>query len=714
MDAVTSDARAWMRWGLPAVCARPRTRLLGTGLLALVTWLALAGSAQAAPSTTVSLTFDDGRPSQIAAGQELSARGMKGTYFIITSQVGQPGVMSLSDLNALKADGMEIAAHTVLHRNLPTLTSDEAKRELCISRNWLMDRGFDVYDMAYPYDETSAGVEASAAACGYNSARAGSKLPCTGSQACAETVPPLDAYALRTPNDFNNSTTLAQMKAAVTNAETNGGGWVPIEIHDVCDGAGDPLLPAGAACPAPYVIARALYGQFLDWLQGEVVAGRVQVKTVHEVIGGTLKPEVAIDQAPVRTGNMLINPSFETAGANGLPSSCWSNVNNGPDVPPAIATTNDAHNGAKALAITVPATYPSWGYNLIAPSLDLAQCSPTAIAGHHYTFTGWYKGNGQIKVVAYWRNADNRWTRLDWGVAGTATFPAAAAYTKASFTFQAPAGATAVSAGFYVDGTGVIQMSGNSYTIDDTSLVDEDVQLSVADAGTGGGTVTSSPAGIACGATCQAYFLTGTSVTLTAAPAADSSFAGWSGACTGAATTCTVSMTAAKSVTATFTLLQRQLTVTKAGTGSGAVTSSPAGIDCGSTCQSSFSHGTSVTLTAVPTAADSSFAGWSGACTGAATTCTVSMTAATSVDRDVHVAAASVEHHRGGQRQRIRHEQSRGHRLRRHLRHDLRARHERHAHRGSHGGRFELHGLDRRLHGHGDDLHGVDDGGRGP
>ena len=89
-------------------------------------------------NTTVSLTFDDGRPSQIAAGQELSARGMKGTYFIISSQVGQPGVMSLSDLNALKADGMEIAAHTVLHRNLPTLTSDEAKRELCISRNWLM------------------------------------------------------------------------------------------------------------------------------------------------------------------------------------------------------------------------------------------------------------------------------------------------------------------------------------------------------------------------------------------------------------------------------------------------------------------------------------------------------------------------------------------------------------------------------------------------
>ena len=252
MAEVWSDERSAVARGVSATAVRSRTRLLAVGLFALLALLALSGSAQAAPATTVSLTFDDGRPSQMAAEQGLVDRGMKATYFIISSQVGLPGVMSLANLNALKADGMEIGAHTVLHRNLPTLSSDEAKRELCQSRAWLTDKGFDIYDMAYPYDETNASVELSAAACGYNSARAGSRLACDGTQACAETVPPLDAYALRTPNDFNSSTSLAQMKAAVTNAENNGGGWVPIEIHDVCDGPSDPLLPAGATCAPPY------------------------------------------------------------------------------------------------------------------------------------------------------------------------------------------------------------------------------------------------------------------------------------------------------------------------------------------------------------------------------------------------------------------------------------------------------------------------------
>jgi hypothetical protein len=75
--------------------------------------------------------------------------------------------------------------------------------------------------------------------------------------------------------------------------------------------------------------------------------------------------------------------------------------------------------------------------------------------------------------------------------------------------------------------------------------------LTVAKTGTGGGTITSAPSGINCGSTCSASYTTGTSVSLTAAAASGSTFAGWSGACTGTGT-CTVSMTSARSVTATF------------------------------------------------------------------------------------------------------------------------------------------------------------------
>jgi hypothetical protein len=55
--------------------------------------------------------------------------------------------------------------------------------------------------------------------------------------------------------------------------------------------------------------------------------------------------------------------------------------------------------------------------------------------------------------------------------------------------------------------------------------------VSVTLAGAGSGTVTSAPAGIACPPTCSAAFPAGAAVTLTAAPAAGSVFAGWAGAC---------------------------------------------------------------------------------------------------------------------------------------------------------------------------------------
>ncbi len=155
--------------------------------------------------------------------------------------------------------------------------------------------------------------------------------------------------------------------------------------------------------------------------------------------------------------------------------------------------------------------------------------------------------------------------------------------------------------------------------------------LTVTKAGTGSGTVASTPSGVNCGATCSASFVSGTSVTLTATPAAGSSFASWSGACTGSAS-CVVTMSQARAVTATFNttpVTTYALTVLKAGTGSGTVVSAPTGVNCGSTCTASFESGTSVTLTATP-ASGSIFAGWSGLCTGTAS-CVVTMTAAREV-----------------------------------------------------------------------------------
>ncbi len=140
--------------------------------------------------------------------------------------------------------------------------------------------------------------------------------------------------------------------------------------------------------------------------------------------------------------------------------------------------------------------------------------------------------------------------------------------------------------------------------------------LDVSKTGAGGGTVVDSAGAIDCGAQCDADFIDGSNVSLQALPDANSVFAGWSGDCV--ATTiasATVLMNADKSCIARFDPLLMELSVSLFGTGDGGVTSSPAGIDCGSQCNASFAHDSLITLTATPSPG-STFQGWDGDCGG--------------------------------------------------------------------------------------------------
>jgi probable HAF family extracellular repeat protein len=78
--------------------------------------------------------------------------------------------------------------------------------------------------------------------------------------------------------------------------------------------------------------------------------------------------------------------------------------------------------------------------------------------------------------------------------------------------------------------------------------------LTVADSGTGSGTVTSTPSGISCGTTCSASYSSGTSVTLTATPNSGSTFTGWSGACSSksASATCVITVNGPEAVAAHY------------------------------------------------------------------------------------------------------------------------------------------------------------------
>ena len=143
----------------------------------------------------------------------------------------------------------------------------------------------------------------------------------------------------------------------------------------------------------------------------------------------------------------------------------------------------------------------------------------------------------------------------------------------------------------------------------------------------GAGTVTSVPAGISCGATCNAVFASGASVALTASPGSGATFAGFSGCDSVAGSTCNLTLSANKSVTASFSY---PLSVTVAGGTGGTVSSSPAGINCSPTCSASYANGIGVTLTATPQPGASLLSWSGGGCSGAGA-CVVTMTAAQNV-----------------------------------------------------------------------------------
>jgi hypothetical protein len=142
------------------------------------------------------------------------------------------------------------------------------------------------------------------------------------------------------------------------------------------------------------------------------------------------------------------------------------------------------------------------------------------------------------------------------------------------------------------------------------------------------GTVTG--LGINCGTggvDCTETYDYGTAVPLAAAPDTGYDFAGWSGACTGTGA-CSVTMTAARAVGATFTIQRHTLTVTPPTHG----TVTGLGIVCGTggvDCTETYDYGTVVALTATADLGYN-FGGWSGDCTGTGA-CSVTMTAARTV-----------------------------------------------------------------------------------
>ena len=202
------------------------------------------------------------------------------------------------------------------------------------------------------------------------------------------------------------------------------------------------------------------------------------------------------------------------------------------EVKTAIGSGGDT---ATALAVQPDGELVAAGYSRNSVDFDFALARYT----NSSTLTVAKSGSGWGSVVS----SPNG---IDCGSSCSASFAAG----SATLTATPSPGSSFVGWSGDCSGSGSCTLSMNA---DETATArfELDKTLTLTKAGSGAGTVSSSPTGIGCGSSCASSFAFGTAVTLTASAAAGSSFAGWSGDCSGTGT-CTLTMDASHSATASF------------------------------------------------------------------------------------------------------------------------------------------------------------------
>jgi peptidoglycan/xylan/chitin deacetylase (PgdA/CDA1 family)/archaellum component FlaF (FlaF/FlaG flagellin family) len=398
-----------------------------------------AAPARAAAPVTISLTFDDGTASEYWARAQLSSHAMNATFYINTSRVGTSDYyMTWNQIKDLASDGNEIAGHTAMHTDLTKTDPAEAQRQICQDRANLVTEGLPApTDLAYPYGAYNTSVQQWVQGCGYNSARAVTPV-------VAESIPPADPYAIRT----GPGTDLTSLQNEVTAAEQRGG-WAPLVFHQICN-----------ACDTDW-ISQSDFSGFLDWLSGEVAAGRVVLKTVQQVVGGATQPVVNGPAAPPAPNgwNGLRNASMEYDTDSDLSPDCWQYDTYGSNSLTWSRTT-DAHTGTYAERVDV-SNYVSGDAKLKVAS-DLGSCMPSVTPGHRYVITEWYKSSAPVNFTAFTRDSMGAIDFWD----SSSTFPASSTWRQASWTTQPiPAGKTGISFGLTIAANGFL-------TVDDAAMND--------------------------------------------------------------------------------------------------------------------------------------------------------------------------------------------------------------------------------------------------
>ena len=404
--------------------------------------------------TSVVLTFDDGTTGQDQAAQVMARYGMRGTFYVNSARLGVQDHLGVAQLKAIAADGNEIGGHTLDHADLTTLTSDDVARQVCNDRVALHDLGFSPKSFAYPFGAYNSAIETTVKNCGYNNARIIANLRSNpyGCANCvtANAVPIADPYAIKTNTSVRADTTLSILQSYVTQAENDKGGVVPIVFHHV-GSTGD-----------TNEISLEAFTQFVDWLSRR--QSSTQVVTMDQVIGGAEQAYVRGPALP--TALNVQNPSLEAG--SGITPTCFNPTGFGTNTPAWTRDAGSARTGSFGEGLAMS----SWttGDRKLVIKQDVAgnACAPLGSPGHRYEASVWYRGSwsgtAHVNIVTYYRDLNGAWQVWTTGPSVTPS----AAYTETSLTTAPlPAGATAVSFGLALVGTG--QLSTDDYGMLDVS-----------------------------------------------------------------------------------------------------------------------------------------------------------------------------------------------------------------------------------------------------
>ncbi|WP_432677981.1 polysaccharide deacetylase family protein [Rhodococcus pyridinivorans] len=347
----------------------------------------------------VSITFDDGFADQVRAARLLSQHGLQGTFYVNSGTIGKPGYLTPDDLVEMGNSGHEIGGHTVNHAMIETLPIEEAQREICVDRSTLLAWGFPVRSFAYPFGAATEPLEAAVAACGYNSARDLGDLrssdDCFDCPITEDLVPPR-IMMVRAPGQVELSWSIEEMQQRVLGAMETGTGLLPLTFHRLCTADCNQIS-----------VREPLFAQFVAWLSELERAGRIEVRTMGDVLGGPVQPPRPTPARPAAPPgvNALTNPDLQ-GEAPALPA-CWSPATWGNNSPK-FATVPGETEGTVELAITVENHVD--GDAKFMPIADLGTCSPSVVPGHTYALKVRYRSTSPAQFVVQYRLARGVWT----------------------------------------------------------------------------------------------------------------------------------------------------------------------------------------------------------------------------------------------------------------------------------------------------------------